>query len=177
MSDPHLYEYTGVNGNTLEIETYVDFFAGDFHSDQADSLAYTTHPLRGTGSTVSTERWLRVEVEQPFEIVKSFRFWCLNSSQLPAGWSIRYGTTPTYRTPTSGASSVAQTPVPTSDPGAAHPNASGATPIRNGTARSDYLVIQVRVQLGVVPGPGNALGFSSEGTPIPLGFAFAWDEA
>jgi hypothetical protein len=169
-------EATGTGG-TVDIKQYIHLLAQDIHSPQIP-YGYTQGTMNAadTGTAYTYERWIRVRFEPKFNTVARFRFWAANLATLPVGWSVRYGTATNFQTPVNTASSIAINPVPTSDPGSASPNAGGAARLTGtGTQYSDWIVLQASVDTAVVE-PGPVLGFSTEGTLIPVQFSFVWIE-
>jgi hypothetical protein len=184
-------EAVGASRNTVELETYLHVMGADEHSPQT-AYGFTQAGMNDSSSSYpgtttfpgdtfpedlySYERWVRVRFDPNFNTVRAFRFWAPNMTDVPIGWTVKYGTTSTYATPVNTASSIATSPVPTSDPGQASPNAGGAVRLAGtGTQYSDWIVLQASADVAVV-GPGPVLGFSLEGTLIPIEFRFAWTE-
>lgn len=169
-------ERTGDNTSS-DIEQFVHLMARDMHSPQI-AYGYAEGAMNDTGSGVlyTYERWIRIRFDPKFNTVKGFRFWAPNMTALPDGWTVNYGTATEFQTPANTESSIAVTPVPTSDPGSASPNAGGEARLAGtGTQYSDWIVLQASVDTAVV-GPGPVLGFSTEGTLIPIEFCFVWTE-
>lgn len=197
-----LEESIGASRDTVKLTSRLHILGGDLHSPQTDygfvtsglnnpnatpvpptspgSTLYpgmTTFPGNGTLTAYSYERWVRVRFDPDFNTVRGFRFWAPNLTGVIPGWSVKYGTTSTYRAPSNNPSSIATTSVPTSDPGRDTPNAGGASRLTGtGTQYSDWIVLQASADLTVVS-HGPVLGFSLEGTLIPIEFAFAWTES
>lgn len=172
-----LEEAVGPAQDTQDVESFLHLMALDEHSPQ-DQYGYAQGAMNDTGSGVlyTYERWVRVRFTPQFNTVKDFRAWAPNLVDIPEGWTIKFGTASSFQTPVNTASSIATIPMPTSDPGAASPNAGGESPLAGtGTQYSDWIVLQASADTAVV-GPGPVLGFSTEGTLIPIQFAFTWIE-
>lgn len=169
-------ERTGTGSS--DIEQFVHIIATDDHSPQS-AYGYADGAMNdtNTGTLYTCERWIRVRFSPDFNAVSKFRFFAPNLTDLPPGWTVNFGTSSTFQTPVSTASSIATTPVPTSDPGRAAPNAGGTARLAGtGTQFSDWIVLQASADTAVV-GPGPVLGFSTEGTLIPVEFCFVWTES
>lgn len=165
------------NGDTVPVAEWVHLMAEDVHSPQS-AYGYAQGSMNDTGSgvTYTYERWIRIRFDPKFNTVSRFRFWVPNLDDIPDGWTVKYGTAPQFRMPVNTSSAIATTPVPTSDPGWEFPNIGGETRLAGtGTQYSDWIVLQASADTAVV-GPGPVLGFSTEGTLIPLQFAFVWTE-
>lgn len=144
----------------------------DAHS--TERLYYALHALRPDldGSPVySWERWCRFKFEPAFSYVRDFYFW-VPGLVVPTGWTLRYGTSETYRRPTSSASSIAVGELPTSKP--ADPNAGGVSPLDGSEVRySDWIVLQASVSGDA--GIGPMLGFQGA-DPDFIEYRFDWTE-
>lgn len=105
----------------------------------------TPIPKRSDGIAVySYERWLRVSFDPAATSVGSLRFW-LNGYLPIDGWTVRYGLSTSFTTPTGQRSTVALQPPPVDDPGISNLTVT-ALPY------SDWLVFQARyVGPGSVP--------------------------
>lgn len=174
----NLEEAVGASQDAADVDSYVHIMAADVHSPQS-LYGFTESGIAdpSSGTVYSFERWVRVRFDPSFNTVRAFRFWSPNLTTLPIGWTVKYGTSSSYVTPVNTASSIATTAVPTSDPGEATPNAGGGTPlIGTGTQYSDWIVLQVSID-STVAGPGPVLGFSPEGSLIPVSFCFNWTES
>jgi hypothetical protein len=172
----------------LTIQTYVHLLGTDAHSTQT-LLGYTLSPLRIAASTVDPvtgdgippgpnqtfERWFRVKFVPPFNAVYGIRIWSPNYLPLP-GWSVLFGTSTTYQTPTGAVSSIAVNPLPTTDPGPAMPNCGGYQRLPGtGMQYSDWIVMQATADPALA-GVGPIQGFTAEGTLIPITFDINWIE-
>ena len=141
----------------------------------AGLLGFAFAPITGTTGTVySTERWVRLRFEAPFNSVQGARFWVPNASSIAAGWTIKWGTSASYQTPVSTASTIATGSLPTTDPGINAPNLIAA-PITGdqGDGFTLWLVLQATVDLSTA-GP-QVIGYDPESiTPEPLKLQIAW---
>lgn len=172
-------EAVGPNRDIIQLGSRLHLLGSDIHSPQTDyGFATAGMSQASSGTVYSYERWVRLRFEPTYNTLRAFRLWAPNLAGMPPGWTVKYGTTSSYSTPVNAASSVATTPVPTSDPGRNAPNAGGVSRLI-GTGRdpqfSDWIVLQASADVSVI-GPGPVLGFSLEGTVIPIQFMFAWIE-
>lgn len=175
--------------DTITVQTYVHLLGTDAHSTQT-LLGYTLSPLRLqannsvdpiTGDQVpgapgyTFERWFRIRFDPPFNAVYGMRFWVPNYKPV-VGWSVSWGTSPTYQTPVGTQSAIATNDLPTTDPGPAMPNISGYQRLPGtGTQYSDWIVVQATADPALA-GVGPILGFTAEGTLIPITFNINWIE-
>lgn len=183
-------EAIGPDQNTFVItQGYVHLLGTDAHSNQT-LLGYTKSPLRfvplvntaDPDSSASTttpeqtfERWFRVRFDPPFNAIWGIRFWVPNYAPVP-GWNILWGSTDTYQTPVDTPSAIAVNDLPTTDPGPAMPNCGGYHRLPGtGTQYSDWIVVQATADPDVA-GVGPVLGFTAEGTLIPITFNINWIE-
>lgn len=183
-------EAIGPDQNTLTITGgYVHLLGTDAHSSQ-ELLGYTKSPLRFVPLTnISTpddaavaptpeqtyERWFRIRFDPPFNAVYGIRFWVPNYLPVP-GWTILWGSSSTYQAPVSTPSAIAVNDLPTTDPGPAMPNCGGYQRLPGtGTQYSDWIVVQATAEPDVA-GVGPVLGFTAEGTLIPITFNINWIE-
>lgn len=172
-ADVSLEEAVGPTQDSVDVE-WVHLLMDDQHSGQSD-YGYAENPLHGTGTLHTCERWFRLRFAPGYGTARAFRFWLLESSA-PPGWTLRYGTTPSYAAPTSVPSSVATNPLPTSDPGRAAPNVNASAQlIGTETQYTDWIVMQATVDTDLA-NHGPVIGFSAEGALIPIELRFAWTE-
>jgi hypothetical protein len=110
----------------------------------------------------------------PFVALQDFRFWVPNYTS-ERGWMLTWGTSPVYQTPVNTPSSIATTPLPTTDPGGANPNLNPGTVFQGtGTQYSDWIVVQASVDSSASVGP--LLGFNPDSSPVEIEYMFAWAE-
>jgi hypothetical protein len=165
-------EAIGSTMDLLSIQTYVHLYTVDAHSSQVPT-GYADYPLHSGGYTY--ERWFRVQFNPPFDAVYGFRFWTDNYAPGP-GWTVLWGTSTTYQTPVITPSSIAVSALPTTDPGPAMPNCGGHTRLPGtGTQYSDWIVVQATADPAQAS-VGPVLGFTEEGTLIPITFNINWIE-
>lgn len=177
-----IIETIGAAGTDSRIvNQYLALYATDKHGAD-DPRDYILDPLDTASTTpiYTCERWFRVRFQYPFDYVDGLRLWSVtNTSDLLPGWTVKWGTTDTYATPTTGASSVATSSLPLSDPGSSSRNLMDSGPVTG--LSSDYfskwVVIQARFDPAVA-GLGPFLGFTSEGAiPFALQLEVAWAES
>src|SRR5207247_440627 len=97
-----------------------------------------------TGQGYSYEVWLRLHFTGSGTSITNVKFWKSTAFSPSTGIVDLYGVTSTYTTPTSSASSVATTTLPTSTPGSQNVSIGGSL---SGTLSSfpgftDYIVLQ-----------------------------------
>lgn len=167
-----LVEAVGPSGVEEETE-FLHLLGIDAHS--AERLYYALYALKPDldGSPVySWERWCRFKFEPTFTYVTDFYFW-VPGLVVPTGWTIRYGSTDTYRQPTNSPSVIAVNELPTSKPEA--PNVGGLTPLDGSEVRySDWIVLQASVSGDAALGP--MLGFEGA-EPDFIEYRFDWTES
>lgn len=166
-------EAVGAPPGAIRVTGVVHLMAADAYSNGLDG--YLDSPLRSEADLSpgrSTERWFRIAFEQPFVLVKDFRFWMPNLS-VPLGWTFRYGVSPAYQQPTNASSAIATQVVPTTRPD--DPNA-GGVPGEDGTEErySDWIVLQASVDGDAPAGP--LLGYDVQNLPIPIEYRFEWTQ-
>lgn len=101
-------------------------------------------PANNDGTpSYSYERWIRVRFTPPFGLITALRFWVTLSTPIPAGWSLLWGYSNGYQVPTNAMSTIAQSTLPTTDPGHLMPNL-GDQQFLRGThvCYSSYIVLQ-----------------------------------
>lgn len=111
----------------------------DVHSPQSANARAVLPNLDGSPS-LSYERWVRVRFSPPFGEVSNFRFW-IDPITIPTGWTILWGYTSTYTSPSSGRSLIAVNDLPQIDPVSSN-IASTAVMTGEAVRYSPYIVLQ-----------------------------------
>lgn len=153
--------------------TIVHLLGVDVHSGGTSRIPVPL-TLDGSGPVYSYERWIRLIMTPPFVALQDFRFWVPNYVSEP-GWQVTWGTTGTYQTPVNTPSSIATSPLPTTDPGRTNPNVNAGDVFSGtGTQYSDWIVVQASVDSSASVGP--LLGFNPDSSPVEIEYMFAWTE-
>lgn len=172
-------EVIGVGADSVDLTGFLHLFGADEHSGTTID-DYLDFPIDGTvgGVVYSYERWIRARFDTGFLGVRAYRFFSPTVASLPAGWTFKFGTTSSYATPVTTASTIATTALPSADPGRGSPNAGGASLVDGSTTRySDWIVLQAIVDTDMVGGSGPAFGFDLGDVAIPIEYDFYWTES
>lgn len=164
-------EAVGATQDTLSVHI-VHLLPADVHSGSSPTSAPLL--LNGASQVYSFERWVRLRMNPPFTSLQDFRFWVPDYTT-ERGWMLTWGTSPVYQTPVNTPSSIATSPLPTTDPGGAHPNLNPSAVFQGtGTQYSDWIVVQASVDSSASVGP--LLGFNPDNSPVEIEYMFAWTE-
>lgn len=147
--------YTGTSAGTENPATgsadHLNFHNDDTYGTSTD---YQTKQIvvPSSGTTYSYERWLRGKWSGTFNEISNIKFWKSSGTLSDANLSINAGTTTTGATPTSSASSIATSSVPTTEGTALDLTPSGN--ITSSPGYSIYAVMQLEVP-STVTTPGD----------------------
>jgi hypothetical protein len=158
------------------LDQYVNILGADVHSAGEIGFAFAPLGPASSGTVYSYERWIRLRFQPPFNTVYAIRVWAPEVT-LADGWTLTFGTTDTYATPVTTASTIATDALPDSDPGLDDANLIGADRL-DGSGTDDqyslWLVLQLAVDTEVAEG-GQPVGYLAESSrPLPLKLQFAW---
>lgn len=145
--------------------------------DYSTPTSYLEHALPArtdNGPVYSMERWCRLRFSGDFGSVQQGRFWVAGWSN-PPGWTVRWGTTLDFDTPTNSVSSYALSPLPTSDPGENSPNIMGSGSLLGTETQYSFWVVLQAVATGDAA-TGPISGFELDGDPVSIPYRFAWTE-
>lgn len=169
-------EAVGPDMDLVDLDVYLFLLSLDEHSNQNPN-GFEDAVLRGSNPR-SYERWVRMRFDSSFGRVGLFRFWA-QSLFVPPGWALKFGSTPTYATPTDAVSSIATTNVPITPPATANCGGMPSFEPGTGTEYSEWIVIQaVITDFSLVnPGPMIASTGTEFVTPTFIAFDFSWYES
>lgn len=167
-------EAVGAEMDLVATSGYVHLLSLDEHSNQvADGY---TAAILNSRKPYSVERWIRLVFSGSYVSIVSIKFWADNLV-VPAGWTVKYGVSPSYVTPTRQASSIATHAVPTNLPSG--PNISGSLLTGPGANYSPWVVIQAHVTDFADVQQGSLLGQTGTEVIVPtmIHYHFGWNES
>jgi len=129
-------------------------------ADDATASNYSSNPI--VAGQNSYEVWLRAHFTGTFNKIDNLQFWMSTDFSPNTGLAVKYtADQETYVTPVKTASSIADTAVPTSDPGTANVTIGGSLG-GNLTAAgySDYIVLQLQTTTSAASGDTSLAVFT-----------------
>lgn len=141
----------GISGNLFNFKK----------ADDATAANYSSNPIDAGNS--SYEVWLKAKFTGSFNTVDNIQFWRSTNFSPATGLSIVWGDggTSAFATPTSGNSTVADTAIPTSDPGSANVSIGGdITGLLSASGYTDYIVMQLDTTSAAAAGDTSLATFT-----------------
>lgn len=129
-------------------------------ADDNTAANYTSNPI--VAGENSYEIWLRAHFSDAFNVIDNLQFWLSTDFSPNTGLVLKWvGDQTTYVTPVKTTSTIADTAIPTSDPGTANVTIGGnLAGTLTAAGYSDYIVLQLQTTVSAAPGDTSLATFS-----------------